>query len=77
MAWVRVLKDIFIDLSGEKPSLLKNFIEKDSLDDNQFSAIADFCDDEFSDNDMDLSLLSDDTRLLKKNTNRPKKIWNS
>ncbi len=45
-----VLKDVYIDLSEENPLILKNYIKK--ADNNIFVAIADFNDDEFSDDDI-------------------------
>ena len=52
--WVRgpVLNDVFIDLSDEKPTMLKEYIKKSEFDDRLFIANGDFCDDEFSDNDI-------------------------
>lgn len=49
-----VVKDIFIDLSEETPTLLSSYIKR--KDDNSivFEAAADFNDDQFSDNDMDI-----------------------
>jgi uncharacterized phage-associated protein len=44
-----VLKDVYIDLSEESPCLLKGYIRKEPF---EFSAIKDFNDDEFSDNDI-------------------------
>ena len=54
--WVRgpVLKDIFIELSEEPQELLKDYIKKADYDNTIFEAKADFCDDEFSDNDIEL-----------------------
>lgn len=55
--WVRgpVLKDVFIDLSEEKnPVLFKNFIKKSEKVNTYFEPVAAFCDDEFSDNDIEL-----------------------
>ena len=54
--WVRgpVLKDIFIELSEEPQELLKDYIKKADYDNTIFEAKADFCDDEFSDNDIDI-----------------------
>jgi uncharacterized phage-associated protein len=55
--WVRgpVLKDVFIDLSEERnPILFKNFIRRSKADDKVFEPVAEFCDDEFSDNDVEL-----------------------
>lgn len=54
--WVRgpVLKDVFIDLSDESPTLLKNFIKKVTADNRFYEAAKEFSDDEFSDNDIAL-----------------------
>lgn len=49
-----VAKDIFIDLSDEKPTLLAEYIEKDPANATNFKAKKPFCDDEFSDNDIAL-----------------------
>src|SRR5258706_9819966 len=46
-----VAKDIFIDLSDETPTLLKDFVKKDTINPSNFIAKAEFNDDEFSDND--------------------------
>jgi uncharacterized phage-associated protein len=47
-------KDIFIELSSS-PTLLKNYIKRTTRDGHTFiEAIAEFCDDEFSDNEMEL-----------------------
>src|SRR5437762_1520053 len=42
-----VVKDIFIDLSDESPTLLKEFIERDPQNPMNFTAKTEFCDDEF------------------------------
>lgn len=47
-----VLKDIYIDLSEETPQILVNYLVKAEHDNQVFIPIADFKDDEFSDNDM-------------------------
>lgn len=47
-----VAKDIFIDLSYDSPTLLAEFIEKDNQNSANFIAKKEFCDDEFSDNDI-------------------------
>ena len=47
-----VLKEVYIDLSEDNPDLLKDFVEKDALDNKIFKAKKDFNDDQFSDNDM-------------------------
>jgi len=47
-----VLKDIYIDLSEDKPQILKDYIEKATYDDKIFVAKTQFNDDEFSDNDV-------------------------
>jgi uncharacterized phage-associated protein len=49
-----VLKDIFIDLSEEQPSILKSYIERNPDDPTIFKNKQDFIDDEFSQNDIDL-----------------------
>ncbi len=47
-----VLKEVYIDLSEDKPDLLKDFIEKDQFDNKLYSAKGEFNDDQFSDNDI-------------------------
>lgn len=47
-----VLKDIYIDLSEEKPQILEAFITKAAYDNKLFIPIVQFNDDEFSDNDI-------------------------
>lgn len=49
-----VIKDIFIDLSEEKPSLLSEYISRDENNMSIFKSDKDFNDDEFSDNDIEL-----------------------
>jgi len=50
-----VEKDIFIDLSDNEPSLLRDFINLDSIDGRTYiSSKIDFCDDEFTDLDIEL-----------------------
>jgi|SRR5579872_1525280 len=49
-----VLKDIFIDLSDEKPSILESYVERNPHDYATFRAKGKFTDDEFSDNDIEL-----------------------
>jgi uncharacterized phage-associated protein len=81
--WVRgpVAKDIFIDLSDESPVLLKDFIEKDSADTGKFRAKSDFCDDEFSDNDIHLMDLiiefakSKNAKYLVNHTHDSNSLW--
>ena len=48
-----VVKDIFIDLSDETPTLLNDFVKRDYNTGN-FVAKAEFNNDEFSDNDIEL-----------------------
>jgi uncharacterized phage-associated protein len=66
--WVRgpVAKDIFIDLSDDSPSMLKDYIKKEP--ENTFVSIKDFNDDEFSDNDVDIMNLVLDFAKQKKAT---------
>lgn len=47
-----VLKEVYIDLSEDNPSLLKEFVEKDPYDNKIYKAKAEFNDDQFSDNDI-------------------------
>ena len=47
-----VLKDIYIDLSEETPQILAGYITRADYDNKLFVPIAEFSDDEFSDNDM-------------------------
>lgn len=47
-----VLKEVYIDLSEDAPNLLKDFVEKDSLDNKIYKARGEFNDDQFSDNDI-------------------------
>jgi len=49
-----VLKDVFIDLSDDPLTLLKDYIKRDDSNSKEFIAAHDFSDDEFSDNDIDL-----------------------
>jgi|RhiMetdeSRZDD1v2_1073273.scaffolds.fasta_scaffold00185_16 uncharacterized phage-associated protein len=49
-----VAKDIFIDLSDENPILLNDFIERDPRNLSNFKPKKEFCDDEFSENDLAL-----------------------
>lgn len=49
-----VVKDIFIDLSEDAPYLLSKYISRDKNNLSFFKAKAEFNDDEFSDNDIDL-----------------------
>ena len=49
-----VLKDIFIDLSDDVPSILNAYIERNPLETSSFKAKVKFSDDEFSDNDIEL-----------------------
>ena len=81
--WVRgpVVKDIFIDLSDESPVLLKDFVEKDPADVSKFRAKNDFCDDEFSDNDINLMDLviefagSKNAKYLVNHTHSNNSLW--
>ncbi|HEX9513660.1 MAG TPA: Panacea domain-containing protein [Puia sp.] len=81
--WVRgpVVKDIFIDLSDESPVLLKNFIERDPTDITKFKAKGNFCDDEFSDNDINLMDLiidfvkSKNAKYLVNHTHDTNSLW--
>lgn len=47
-----VVKDVYIDLSEETPSLLREYLERDPNDKNLFKAKVNFSDDQFSDNDI-------------------------
>lgn len=47
-----VLKDVYIDLSEDSPQILKDYITKADYDINLFIPIAEFNDDEFSDDDI-------------------------
>ena len=49
-----VLKDVFIDLSEDPLTLLKDYIKRDDTNSKEFIAAHDFSDDEFSDNDIGL-----------------------
>ncbi|AXY77461.1 DUF4065 domain-containing protein [Paraflavitalea soli] len=49
-----VVKDIYIDLCEETPNLLKDYILRDSQTTSNFVAKKPFCDDEFSDNDIEI-----------------------
>lgn len=49
-----VPKDIFIDLSEEVPMLLSSYVKRDENNPLNFNGIADFNDDEFSDDDMEI-----------------------
>jgi uncharacterized phage-associated protein len=49
-----VVKDIYIDLCDENPNLLDEFIKRDVQDASNFIAKKTFCDDEFSDNDIEV-----------------------
>ena len=48
----QVLKDVYIDLSEDSPQILKDYITKADYDINLFIPIAEFNDDEFSDDDI-------------------------
>jgi len=49
-----VLNDVYIDLSDDSLSLLGNFIKRSPHNNQEFEAKANFNDDEFSENDIDL-----------------------
>jgi uncharacterized phage-associated protein len=49
-----VLKDVYIDLSEDSLSLLKNYIKRADYNSSEFIAANTFSDDEFSDNDIEL-----------------------
>lgn len=49
-----ITKDIYIDLSEEDPILLEDFIKRYLINPGNFVAKAEFTDDEFSDNDIEL-----------------------
>ncbi|HWK06959.1 MAG TPA: Panacea domain-containing protein [Puia sp.] len=76
-----VVKDIFIDLSDEMPVLLKDFIERDSKNSFNFKSKSKFCDDEFSDNDIELMKLVVDfaktktASYLVQHTHGPNSLW--
>jgi uncharacterized phage-associated protein len=81
--WVRgpVVKDIFIDLSDETPVLLRDFIERDPADTNKFKSKGVFCDDQFSDNDVNLMDLiidfarSKNAKYLVNHTHDSSSLW--
>lgn len=76
-----VVKDIFIDLSEESPSLLAKYIKRDEQNPQNFKAISEFNDDEFSDNDIDLlkiisHFVKDKSALsLVKHTHTQHSLW--
>lgn len=77
-----VAKDIFIDLSvDEGPVLLKDYISRDSIDNKLFRAKADFCNDEFSVNDIKLMdiiiefVKNKPAAYLVKHTHGPASLW--
>jgi uncharacterized phage-associated protein len=47
-----VMKDVYIDLSDDNISILKDFIQRSENDMTEFSSLVEFNDDEFSDNDI-------------------------
>lgn len=47
-----VLKDVYIDLTEDNISLLKNYIKRAEFNKAEFEPISEFNDDEFSDNDI-------------------------
>ena len=49
-----VLNDVYIDLSEDGLPLLKDYIKRIDINKSEFEAAADFNDDEFSDNDINL-----------------------
>jgi uncharacterized phage-associated protein len=77
-----VAKDIFIDLSSDEcPSLLKEYIKRDSADDRIFKANAEFDNDEFSENDIKLMdiiiefVKDKPASYLVKYTHGPNSLW--
>lgn len=76
-----VVKDIFIDLSEESPSLLSDYIIRDESNISIFKSIQSFNDDEFSDNDIELlkiisSFVKDkNASKLVKITHSPNSLW--
>ena len=76
-----VVKDIFIDLSEDTPSLLAKFIKRDPSNLNLFTCSTEFNDDEFSDNDIELldivaNFAKDKTaNALIKHTHSPNSLW--
>lgn len=76
-----VAKDIFIDLSEPSPTLLAGFIARDEKNLALFKPLKKFCDDEFSDNDIQiLEHVSDFVRdktasTLVKQTHGPNSLW--
>jgi len=76
-----VVKDIFIDLSEEKPVLLADYIMKDEQNPGVFKSCKEFNDDEFSDNDLDLLRIIADfakdksAALLVDCTHSPNSLW--
>ena len=73
-----VLKDVYIDLSEEEPSLLKQYIKKEGTG---YKPIATFVDDEFSDNDIYLMdkvidfAQGKNAKQLVDYTNGPNSLW--
>jgi uncharacterized phage-associated protein len=49
-----VLNDVYIDLSEDPISLLGAYIRRTAHNDNEFEALSEFNDDEFSENDIEL-----------------------
>lgn len=76
-----VAKDIFIDLSEEEPTLLASYIARDEQNASVFKAVKVFCDDEFSDNDIELlqlvtSFVKDKSAsTLVKHTHSTNSLW--
>lgn len=76
-----VVKDIFIDLSEEKPILLADYIVKDEQSPSVFKSYKEFNDDEFSDNDLDLLRIITDfakdksAASLVDYTHSPNSLW--
>lgn len=76
-----VVKDIFIDLSEESPTLLSKYIQRDEANPLVFKGSAEFNDDEFSDNDIHLlELISDfakdkSAKDLVKHTHTKDSLW--
>jgi uncharacterized phage-associated protein len=77
-----VAKDIFIDLSSDEcPTLLHQYIKRDSVDNKIFKAITAFNDDEFSVNDIKLMdiiiefVKDKPASYLVKHTHGPNSLW--
>ena len=76
-----VAKDIFIDLSEDAPTLLAEYIQKNDSNPTVFIGLREFCDDEFSDNDIDLlNIITDfakdkSANSLVKHTHSHNSLW--